>query len=61
MSGSIRNRNRSREATTHGLREAKARANREVSMSNVGVGQFVVYQCGINVEEQVSGVQENEK
>lgn len=37
MSGRIRNRNRSREATTHSLREAKARANREVSMSNVGV------------------------
>ena len=61
MSGRIRNRNRRREATTHGLREAKARAKSEVSMSNVVVGQFVVYQCGINVEEQVSGVQENEK
>ena len=53
MSGRIRNRNRSREATTHGLREAKARAKCEVSMSNVGVdGSRPIrsismrYQCG---------------
>lgn len=50
MSGRIRNRNGSREATTHALRETKAqvyrkanaRAKREVSMSNVVVNQFVV-------------------
>lgn len=52
MSGRIRNRNGSREATTHALRETKAqvyrkanaRAKREVSMSNVVVNQFVVHE-----------------